>query len=70
MAFQCPGKNSWPELVGTNGEDAAEQIEKENTNVDAIVVLEGTGVPEDFRCNRVWVWVNSYGVVTQAPQIG
>ncbi|KDP21343.1 hypothetical protein JCGZ_21814 [Jatropha curcas] len=66
----CPGKSSWPELLGTNGEAAAATIEKENTNVDAIVVKEGTGVIEDFRCNRVWVWVNEYGVVTQVPTVG
>ncbi|GMN24135.1 hypothetical protein TIFTF001_040540 [Ficus carica] len=49
------GKNSWPELVGANGKEAEEQIERENRNVDAIVVREGTGVDEVFRCDRVWV---------------
>ncbi|KAL5561769.1 hypothetical protein UlMin_031516 [Ulmus minor] len=70
MADLCPGKNSWPELVMTNGEEAAAKIEKENENVDAKVVREGTSVPEDFRCDRVWVWVNDYGIVTQVPSIG
>ncbi|KAL5561768.1 hypothetical protein UlMin_031515 [Ulmus minor] len=67
---QCPGKNSWPELVGANGKEAAEQIEKENENVDAIVILEGTPTTRDFRCERVWVWVNDYGVVTRIPRTG
>ncbi|KAF8394317.1 hypothetical protein HHK36_020524 [Tetracentron sinense] len=64
------GKNSWPELVGENGETAAAKIEKENHNVDAIVLLEGTPVTKDFRCNRVWVWVDEKGNVTRAPRIG
>ncbi|XP_062103273.1 proteinase inhibitor-like [Humulus lupulus] len=66
----CTGKNSWPELVGANGEEAAKKIEEENSNVDAIVVVEGSGVPENFSCLRVWVWVNDYGIVTQVPNIG
>ncbi|KAK8565321.1 hypothetical protein V6N13_020442 [Hibiscus sabdariffa] len=66
----CPGKNSWPELVGTNGESAKTTIERENPNVGAIVVRDGTPVITDFRCDRVWVWVNSNGRVVRAPTIG
>ncbi|KAK8693968.1 hypothetical protein V6N13_071534 [Hibiscus sabdariffa] len=66
----CPGKNSWPELVGTNGESAKATIERENRNVGAIVVRDGTIVTGDFRCDRVWVWVNSNGRVVRAPTIG
>ncbi|CAK7346455.1 unnamed protein product [Dovyalis caffra] len=66
----CLGKSSWPELARTNGEAAAATIERENRNVDAIVLREGTPVTQDFRCDRVWVWVDDRGVVTQAPQIG
>lgn len=56
--------------MGANGEEAEKQIEKENKNVDAIVVREGTIVTQDFRCDRVWVWVNDYGIVTRVPIIG
>ncbi|CAA0828026.1 Serine protease inhibitor- potato inhibitor I-type family protein [Striga hermonthica] len=66
----CPGKNSWPELVGRNGADAEKVIESENTRVNAIVVREGTPVIQDFRCDRVWVWVDGRGVVVRAPTIG
>ncbi|GMN48926.1 hypothetical protein TIFTF001_018101 [Ficus carica] len=66
----CPGKNSWPELVGANGQEAEKQIEKENKNVDAIIVHEGDAVITDYRCDRVWVWVNDYGIVTRVPIIG
>ncbi|KAL0419800.1 UNVERIFIED_CONTAM: Proteinase inhibitor [Sesamum radiatum] len=64
------GKNSWPELVGKKGDDAAVVIEKQNPNVNAIVLKDGTPVPKDFRCDRVWVWVDDYGVVVRAPVIG
>ncbi|KAF3436191.1 hypothetical protein FNV43_RR23283 [Rhamnella rubrinervis] len=67
---QCPGKNSWPELLGAKGEDAEKKIEKENHNVDAVVILEGTPVTKDYRCNRVRVWVNRSGIVTEVPRIG
>ncbi|PON31726.1 Proteinase inhibitor [Trema orientale] len=68
--FGCPGKNSWPELVGVNGQEAARTIDKENKNVAARVVREGTFVTQDFRCDRVWVWVNDYNIVTRVPHVG
>ncbi|VVB02653.1 unnamed protein product [Arabis nemorensis] len=70
MSSECPGKNSWPELVGTKGEDAASVIERENSNVNAIVILDGTPVIQDFRCDRVWVRVNRYGIVAKVPNAG
>ncbi|KAK7393442.1 hypothetical protein VNO78_21998 [Psophocarpus tetragonolobus] len=66
----CGGKGSWPEIVGTNGKVAAEKIERENENVRAILVAEGSYVPQDFRCDRVWVWVDKNGLVTRVPMIG
>ncbi|CAH8362921.1 unnamed protein product [Eruca vesicaria subsp. sativa] len=70
MSSECPGKNSWPELVGTNGDYAASVIEKENRRVDAIVILDGTPVTADFRCDRVRVWVNTNRVVIKPPTAG
>lgn len=64
------GKNSWPELVGRNGEEAAEIIMRENPKVDAIVVKQGSVVTMDFRCDRVWVWVDKHGNVKLTPHIG
>ncbi|KAL4199979.1 hypothetical protein AMTRI_Chr03g54050 [Amborella trichopoda] len=66
----CQGKSSWPELVGTNGEDAEKTIERENPLVDARIVTEGSSVDLQFRCDRVWVWVNEDGTVTRVPDIG
>ncbi|KAK9931034.1 hypothetical protein M0R45_018330 [Rubus argutus] len=71
-ADQCEGKESWPELLGAQGTVAEETIERENSLVDAEIVLEGTIVPADFRreCKRVRVWVDKDGIVTRVPVIG
>ncbi|KAF2325320.1 hypothetical protein GH714_026504 [Hevea brasiliensis] len=70
MASQCPVKNSWPELVGTNGDIAAGIIETENANVKAIVLKEGLPITQDLNFNRVRVFVDENRVVTQVPAIG
>nr|DAD35863.1 TPA_asm: hypothetical protein HUJ06_006503 [Nelumbo nucifera] len=70
MSSICSGKSSWAELVGAEGEVAKATIEQENPAVSAIVVLQGTNVHEDFRCSRVWVWVDANGTVISVPTIG
>ncbi|KAL5712250.1 hypothetical protein ACHQM5_014441 [Ranunculus cassubicifolius] len=65
----CEGKNRWPELVGFDGEVAAAIIERQNPRVHAIILLDPSATTKDFRCDRVWVWVNREGKVTRAPQI-
>ncbi|KAL7151544.1 hypothetical protein ABFS83_04G038300 [Erythranthe nasuta] len=70
MANCPPGKSMWPELVRANGDAAATVIERQNRNVNAIVVREGSSVTEDLRCDRVWVWVNASNVVVRVPRIG
>ncbi|XP_062150152.1 proteinase inhibitor-like [Alnus glutinosa] len=67
---QCEGKNSWPELVGEQGTVAEATIERENSLVNAVIVEEGSFVTQDFRCDRVWVWVNENGTVCSVPTIG
>ncbi|KAI3668071.1 hypothetical protein L6452_43146 [Arctium lappa] len=66
----CRGKNSWTELVGKNGEDAAVKIEQENPHVHAIMILDGTPVTGDFRCDRVRVVVDCHEIVLRTPTIG
>ncbi|KZV24795.1 inhibitor of trypsin and hageman factor-like [Dorcoceras hygrometricum] len=63
-------KLSWPELVGKDGHAAAEVVERENPNVRAIVLKDGTPVTKDFRCDRVWVWVNDKNRVVRPPTVG
>ncbi|PWA64720.1 Proteinase inhibitor I13 [Artemisia annua] len=65
----CQGKSSWPELVRATGEAAAATIERENPRVDAIVILNGSITNTEGCCNRVWVWVNSSGIVVRVPGI-
>ncbi|RZC50474.1 hypothetical protein C5167_018900 [Papaver somniferum] len=68
--MSCKGKSSWPELVRSYGVSAAATIERENPNVNAVLVPEGSIVTMDFRCDRVRVWINSAGRVYQTPTIG
>ncbi len=65
------GKSSWPELVGVNEEAAAATIVRENPKVaGTVIVKEEMMVTMDFRSDRVRVWVDQNGTVTQTPQIG
>ncbi|WOL16899.1 inhibitor of trypsin and hageman factor-like [Canna indica] len=68
----CTGKSSWPELVGVEGEKAVKIIEEQNPTVTAQIVIIGVSiVTPDFRCDRVWVWVDKdTGIVGKVPQIG
>ncbi|XP_023639590.1 protease inhibitor HPI [Capsella rubella] len=68
----CPyiGKNSWPELLGTNGDYAASVIKGENSSLQVTVILVGTWVPDDLRCDRVRVWVDESRTVIKNPIAG
>ncbi|KAL5787367.1 hypothetical protein ACOSP7_004316 [Xanthoceras sorbifolium] len=70
--MSCQGKDSWPELVGVRGEEAAAAtIEQENMTVSAEIILDGTKVSSAlFLCNRVRVWVNTSGICVRVPIIG
>ncbi|KAL0548180.1 hypothetical protein IC582_012626 [Cucumis melo] len=71
MSDDCKGKSSWPELVLVSGNIAEKIIEKENHYVNAIIVEQGKFVTQDFRCDRVWVWVDKYTrIVVKTPIIG
>ncbi|XP_006363669.1 trypsin inhibitor 1-like [Solanum tuberosum] len=69
----CPGvrKDTWPELLGVPARLARETIQKENprlTNVGN--VLNGSPVTQDFRCDRVRLFVNVLDFVVQIPRVG
>ncbi|CAL5188576.1 unnamed protein product [Lathyrus oleraceus] len=66
----CKGKKSWPELVGINGEAAAQIIMNENSSVSASTLPEDSVVTTDFRCDRVRVFVDKQDVVARVPIIG
>ncbi|XP_049374570.1 wound-induced proteinase inhibitor 1-like [Solanum verrucosum] len=73
----CKGKQFWPELIGVPTKLAKEIIEKENARVvtenpsinDVPIILNGTPVPADFRCNRVRLFDNILGDVVQIPRV-
>ncbi|KAK4345602.1 hypothetical protein RND71_035778 [Anisodus tanguticus] len=68
----CPGvtKDRWPELLGVPARLARVTIQKENPRLTNIPnVLNGSPVQEDFRCNRVRLFVNVLDIVVQTPQI-
>ncbi|KAF3788995.1 Wound-induced proteinase inhibitor 1 [Nymphaea thermarum] len=65
------GKESWPELVGMDGQVAPPIIKAQNPYVtDVPIVKEGTIVILNFLCNRVRVWVKPNGTIYQPPTIG
>ena len=67
----CPDvcKNAWPELCGVPGEDAAATIRRENPWLNPIILLEGTPVTREIRCDRVRIWVNESGNVVVVPVV-
>ncbi|KAL4363857.1 hypothetical protein GQ457_04G027470 [Hibiscus cannabinus] len=67
---ETPAKKSWPELVGTKGESAKETIHKENSDLNVLVLKDGSATTRDFRPNRVRVFVDENGLVVRAPTIG
>ena len=64
------GKDSWPELVGVEGNVAAAIIEQENPQVDAIVLRLDEMTDMSIRCERVKVRVDDRGFVVETPRVG
>ncbi|KAJ0603189.1 putative proteinase inhibitor I13, potato inhibitor I [Helianthus annuus] len=64
------GKKSWAELVGTPGQAAIVIIERQNENVEAFIVEEGSVVSSDVRCDRVRVFVDKNNIVKEVPKVG
>uniref|UniRef100_A0A0E0BS23 Subtilisin-chymotrypsin inhibitor-2A n=1 Tax=Oryza glumipatula TaxID=40148 RepID=A0A0E0BS23_9ORYZ len=54
------GKTSWPE-------EAKKVILKDKPDADIVVLPFGTAVPEDFRFNRVRIFVDT---VADTPRVG
>ena len=67
--FDSKNKNSWPEVVGLNKEEAKKVIESEFEG-DVLLVQEGSIVTRDFRTNRIRIFYNTEDIVDKAPKIG
>ena len=64
----CGKKESWPELVGKSIKEAKKVIMEERPDVKTIEVFPvGTVVPQDFRPDRVRIFVDT---VAEIPRIG
>ncbi|KAJ8547275.1 hypothetical protein K7X08_010861 [Anisodus acutangulus] len=67
----CPGKQSWPELVGQQAFTAQEIIQKENPIVKEVeIIVPVMPVTGDFVCGRVRVYANFQFIVVQTPKMG
>ncbi|CAM8883144.1 unnamed protein product [Rhodiola kirilowii] len=68
----CPGKQSWPELMGMRAQDAKTVIECENPNVKVVIATREMYRIPDLCCNIVWIYVDDVdnGVVTSVPFVG
>ncbi|KAG5588054.1 hypothetical protein H5410_048488 [Solanum commersonii] len=66
----CKGKQFWPELIGVPTKLAKEIIEKENSLINNVqILLNGSPVTMDYRCNRVRLFDNILGSVVQIPRV-
>ncbi|KAH0638133.1 hypothetical protein KY290_037639 [Solanum tuberosum] len=67
----CPGKLSWPELVGKSAEYAREVIQKENSIVhDVRFLFPGMFKPANYVCGRVFLVVDFKLIVQITPSMG
>ncbi|KAL3359690.1 hypothetical protein AABB24_016286 [Solanum stoloniferum] len=67
----CPGKQSWPELVGKPAEYAKQIIQKENPIVqDVKHLFSGMPKPLSYICGRVFLAVNFKLIVRVTPSMG
>lgn len=61
----------WPNLVGMPGQQAKDTIERENTELTLVVIIpDGSPVTADYREDRVRIFVDNDGKVTQIPRVG
>ncbi|XP_015087472.1 proteinase inhibitor I-B-like [Solanum pennellii] len=67
----CPGKQSWPELVGKSAGYAKVVIQKENPIVkDVRLLFPGMPMPRSYVCGRVFLVVNFKRIVRVTPSMG
>ena len=60
----------WPQLVGLPGEQAKKIIEDEGRGFTVIIVPPGGVTTKDWRQDRVFIYVNEQGYVSQIPYPG
>ncbi|MCE7766476.1 hypothetical protein GQL56_27975 [Pseudomonas putida] len=70
LSIICPGKQSWPELVGKPAATAKRIIEKENPIAKVQFLFPGMVRPLNYVCGRVFVVVNWKLIVRDTPSMG
>mgnify|MGYP002413901021 CR=1 FL=1 len=63
-------KASWPEVVGWPATQAVTQINADRPDVAIEVVPNGTTVAPGYNAERVRVFIDNNGIVSQTPVIG
>jgi len=63
-------KEQWPELVGKTGDDALAAIKKERPELTVQVCQMNAPCTMDYRTDRVRIFVDNNGKVTNPPQTG
>ncbi|KAM0856072.1 hypothetical protein ACQ4PT_049360 [Festuca glaucescens] len=63
-------KSSWPELVGILATLAATEIAHERPNVAVEVLPPGAPLPPGYNAERVRLFIDNSGIVSQTPVIG
>ncbi|XP_060180589.1 proteinase inhibitor I-B-like [Lycium barbarum] len=66
----CPGKQSWPELVGQSAEIAIKIIENENPIAKIQLLFPGMVRPFNYVCGRVFLVVDWNVIVVKTPTMG
>lgn len=60
----------WPACIGMTGEDCVSYIESNTEDLTIVVIPDGSLVTQDFRTDRVRVWVDKDDIVFAAPSKG
>mmetsp|Transcript_106040 Transcript_106040/g.306710 ORF Transcript_106040/g.306710 Transcript_106040/m.306710 type:complete len:115 (-) Transcript_106040:35-379(-) len=60
----------WPKCVGMTGEECVSYIDENTEGLTIVIVPEGSVVTEDFRTDRVRVFVDADDVVSSIPSRG
>ena len=61
----------WPHLVGKDGEAAKAAVQQDNPSITSVHVLKaGSMVTQDFRHDRVRIYVDATNKVLQPPAVG
>ena len=61
----------WPHLVGKDAEEAKATVQQNNPSITAVHVLPtGSMVTQDYRHDRVRIFVNEKNEVVRPPAVG